>query len=50
MKTSYDELEDKPSINGETVEGDKTFEDYGLVAMNAEEVTEVFLEVFGYIL
>ncbi len=46
----YNELTNKPSINGVTVVGDKVFEDFGLVSIDKDEVDELFLEVFGYIL
>lgn len=39
-----------PKINGVTVIGDRRFEDFGLVPMTAEEITQLQLEVFGYVL
>ena len=48
--TNYDGLLFLPVLNGITVIGDKKLEDYGLVPMTAEEVTEIILEVFGYVL
>lgn len=39
-----------PTLNGVTIIGDKRFEDYGLVPMNSDEITEIVLEVFGYVL
>lgn len=47
---SYESLRFLPLLNGVTIIGDKRFEDYGLVPMNANEITEVMLEVFGYVL
>lgn len=47
---SYESLRNLPSINGVTVIGDRTFEDFGLVPISSEEMTELMLEVFGYVL
>ena len=47
---SYEALRFLPVINGVTVIGDKRFEDYGLVPMSSAEITELMLEVFGYVL
>lgn len=47
---SYESLRFLPVLNGVTIIGDKRFEDYGLVPMSAEEITEIELEVFGYVL
>ena len=47
---SYEELLDLPCINGVTVIVNRRFEDFGLVPMSSEEVTEIMLEVFGYVL
>lgn len=47
---SYESLRFLPVLNGVTIIGDKRFEDYGLVPMNQAEITEVMLEVFGYVL
>ena len=47
---NYEELRFLPLLNGVSIIGDKTFEDYGLIPMNAEEITEIELEVFGYVL
>lgn len=46
----YSDLMFLPVLNGVTVIGDKRFEDYGLVPMNSDEITELVLEVFGYVL
>lgn len=47
---SYEDLLMLPSINGVTVIGDRKWEDYGIVPMSSEEITELMLEVFGYVL
>jgi len=47
---NYEQLRFLPVLNGVTIIGDKRFEDYGLVPMSTEEVTELMLEVFGYVL
>lgn len=47
---SYESLEDKPRLEGIEIEGDKTFEDYGLLPLNPDEITEIQLETFGYVL
>ncbi len=47
---SYEELRFLPVLNGVTIIGDKRLEDYGLVPMSSDEITEIMLEVFGYIL
>ena len=39
-----------PRLNGMTIIGDKTLEDYGLIPMTSEDITEIMLEVFGYVL
>lgn len=47
---NYEDLRFLPVLNGVTVIGDKRFEDYGLVPMSSSDVTELMLEVFGYVL
>ena len=47
---SYESLRMLPLLNGVTIIGDKQFKDYGLVPMSAEEITEIQLEIFGYVL
>ena len=47
---SYESLRFLPVLNGVTVIGNKRFEDFGLVPMTAEDITEIELEVFGYVL
>lgn len=46
----YESLLLIPLINGISVIGDKRLEDYGLVPMTSEEISEIMLEVFGYLL
>ena len=47
---SYETLRFLPIINGVTVIGDRKFEDYGIVPISSEEVTELILEVYGFVL
>ena len=47
---NYEELLNLPVLNGITIIGDKKFEDYGLVPLTDKEITELFIETFGYIL
>lgn len=47
---NYEELKFLPVLNGVTIIGNKTFEEYGLVPMSMDEVNEIILEVFGYLL
>lgn len=47
---NYEDLINLPKINGRTLIGDMTFEDLGLVQMSSEDVKELLLETFGYIL
>lgn len=47
---SYESLRFLPILNGVTIIGNKRFEDYGLVPMNSNEITEIELEVFGYVM
>ncbi len=46
----YNDLENKPTINGTTIEGDLTLEDIGISELTPDMVSEIFLEVFGVIL
>lgn len=46
----YNELENKPTINGVTLEGDLELEDIGISELPPEMVSEIFMEVFGVIL
>lgn len=47
---NYETLSYLPILNGVTIIGDKRFEDFGLVPMTSEDITEIMLEVFGYVL
>jgi hypothetical protein len=47
---NYEELSNLPVLNGITIIGDRTFEDYGLVPISSKELAELQLEIFGYIL
>ena len=46
----YEELENKPSINGVTLEEGMELEDIGISELTPDMVSEIFLEVFGVIL
>jgi len=46
----YNDLDNKPSINGTTLEGDMELEDVGISELTPEMVSEIFLEIFGVIL
>ena len=46
---NYEELNFLPILNGVTIIGDKRFEDFGIIPMNTEEIAEIQLEVFGYL-
>lgn len=46
----YNELENKPTINGVELTSDMDLEDIGIVEMTPEMVNEIFLETFGFIL
>ncbi len=46
----YDELTNKPSLNGVTLEGDMELEDVGIVELTPEMVAELYLETYGFIL
>lgn len=46
----YNNLENKPSINGVELTQDMTLEDIGINEMTPEMVSEIFLETFGVIL
>lgn len=47
---NYEDLTMLPLLNGVTLIGDKKLSDFGLVPMTAEDITEIMLEVFGYVL
>lgn len=46
----YNDLSNKPTINGVTLEGDMELEDVGIVELTPEMVAELYLETFGFIL
>lgn len=46
----YNNLENKPSINGVELTQDMTLEDIGINEMTPEMISEIFLETFGVIL
>ena len=46
----YNQLENKPSINGVELTSDIGLSDIGLSEMTTEMVSEIFLETFGVIL
>lgn len=45
--TNYDELYNKPKINGVTLMGDRSFEDLGENSMTNMEIASIFNRVFG---
>ncbi len=47
---SYETLRYLPVLNGVTIIGDKKLEDYGLIPISADELNELMIEVFGYVL
>lgn len=48
--TDYNELENKPTINGVELSSDMELSDIGIYEMDTEMVDEIFLEIFGYLL
>ena len=40
--TNYNELSNKPKLNGVTIQGDKTFEDYGLTPLTSLELSAMW--------
>lgn len=50
MAINYDDLENKPSINGVELTSDMELSDIGILEMTNEMVSEIFLETFGYLL
>ena len=46
----YNELENRPEINGVTLEGDMELEDIGIIELTPEMVSELYRETFGFIL
>ena len=47
---NYEDLKNLPQINGVTIIGERTMEDYGLVPLNSKEIEELYLEGIGYVL
>lgn len=47
---TYESLSMLPVLNGVTIIGDKRLEDFGLVPITSDEITEIILEVFGFLL
>jgi hypothetical protein len=47
---SYESLRQLPILNGVTIIGNKTFADYGVVPLSSSDITEIQLEIFGYVL
>lgn len=47
---NYEDLLLIPRLNGMSIIGNKTFEDFGLVPLSVSDVSEIMLEVFGYVL
>lgn len=46
----YNDLDNKPSINGVQLESDLNFSDLGLIEMTPDMISELFLETFGVVL
>lgn len=46
----YNDLTNKPSINGVELTSDMDLQDIGILEMTPEMVAEIFLETFGYLL
>ena len=46
----YENIENKPSINGVVLESDMDLSDIGLIEMTPSMVAELVLETFGVIL
>lgn len=47
---NYESLLQIPTINNVSVIGDRRFEDFGLIPISSAELTEIMLEIFGYVL
>ena len=47
---NYNDLSNKPSINGVELTSDMDLQDIGILEMTSEMVDEIFLETFGYLL
>ena len=48
--SDYNQLDNKPTINGVEVKDNLSLSDIGILEMSPEEVNEIFLETFGYLL
>ena len=46
----YNDLENKPTINGVELTQEMDLSDIGIVEMSPETVSEIFLETFVYLL
>lgn len=46
----YEDLTNKPTINGVTLTSEMELSDIGIVEMSPEMVANIFLETFGFIL
>lgn len=46
----YETLDNKPTINGVTLEEGLELEDIGITELSPDMVSEIFLETFGVIL
>ena len=42
--SNYNDLQNKPTLNGVTIEGNKTSEDYGIVSADAQKILEQSIE------
>ena len=42
--SNYNDLQNKPTLNGVTIEGDKTSEDYGIGSADAQKILEQSIE------
>lgn len=46
----YGRLSGLPKCNGVTILGDRRFEDYGLIPMTEQDIMNIYLEEYGYVL
>lgn len=46
----YNDLRFLPTLNGVTIIGNRTFADYGIVPLSSADLSEIQLEVFGFVL
>lgn len=47
---SYEDLLNLPRINNCTLIGNMTLEQLGIVPMSSSDISEIILEVFGYLI